>query len=79
MEEDENRFDPERDVGQGERDSDPQIEKARRRAEAAGGTGIPRRTDMPDFTSGPGYTGEVPPEIDTQEGANWDAGGSEGS
>ncbi|HEV8193862.1 MAG TPA: hypothetical protein VGP82_20630 [Ktedonobacterales bacterium] len=49
-----------RDVGQGERDSDPEI--ARKRAEGVTGEGIPTRTDMPDFTSGPGYTGQIPPE-----------------
>jgi hypothetical protein len=75
MAEDESRSDERRHVGQGDRDSDPRIARARRRAAETGGTGIPRRTDMPDFISGPGYTGEVPPEPDTPEGADWNAGG----
>ena len=63
-----------RDVGQGDRDVDPDMARIRKRAEKTGGSGIPARTDMPDFTSGPGYTGQVPPETDTPEGADWSAG-----
>jgi hypothetical protein len=65
-----------RDVGQGERDSDPEI--ARKRAEGVSGQGIPARTDMPDFTSGPGYTGQIPPEGSEADEGDWNAGGDVG-
>jgi hypothetical protein len=63
-----------RDIGQGDRDSDPEMSRIRKRAEETGGSGIPARTDMPDFTSGPGYTGQIPPETNSPEGADWNAG-----
>jgi hypothetical protein len=71
---------PPREVGQGDRDSDPEIARkiARKRAAGMTGEGIPARTDMPDFTSGPGYTGQIPPEGEGADEADWNAGGDIG-
>lgn len=48
-----------RDIGQGDRDGDPMIARARQETE---GTSMPQHSAMPDFTSGPGYTGQIPPD-----------------
>jgi hypothetical protein len=66
---------PGRVIGQGSRDSDPQLARERR---GGGGVGMPRRTDMPDFVCGPGYTGQIPPEGEHSGQPDWHAGGDIG-
>jgi hypothetical protein len=58
-----------RDVGQGDRDADPELAREQQAAGNPGG-----HTAMPDFTSGPGYTGRIPRERDTPPEGDWSAG-----
>ncbi len=44
-------------AGQGDRDVDPSLDEARDRPDEIRASG---HTDMPDFVSGPDYTGEIP-------------------
>lgn len=65
MDDERNREQSERDVGQGDRDVDAELAKEIAEGKHPLGKG---HTAMPDFTSGPGYTGQIPPEgADTSE------------
>ena len=64
---------PRRNVGQGDRDSDPELARKKQRSGKSGG-----HSDMPDFTSGPAYTGQIPPEGDSPEEGDWSAGADVG-
>lgn len=60
---------PGRDVGQGYRDSDPELARKKQLSGKSGG-----HSDMPDFISGPAYTGQIPPEGDSPAEGDWSAG-----
>lgn len=49
----------ERGAGQGQRDNDPELARRQRETGQAPGEG---HSAMPDYVSGPGYTGQIPPE-----------------
>ena len=72
MDDDRNDPQPDEDIGQDSRDTDPEPAKEQAKGKRPLGGD---HSAMPDFTSGPYYTGQVPPDGPGASGGNPEAGG----
>ena len=71
MDDEHDQMRPDQDIGQDSRDSDPELAKEEARGKDPLGED---HSALPDFTSGPFYTGQLPPEGPGSSGGNPDAG-----
>lgn len=75
MDEERDGMGPRQDVGQGDRDIDPELAREEAQGKQPLGEG---HSAMPDFTSGPGYTGQIPLEGASASEGELNAGGDTG-